>query len=43
MAKRNRRNKVGMRQKVCVRSIMTNREATEEWAQREGEPEESIR
>lgn len=30
-----------MRQKVCVRSMMTNREATEEWAQR-GEPEESI-
>ena len=33
-----------MRQEVCVRSIMTNREAAEEWAQREeGEPEESIR
>lgn len=32
-----------MRQKVCVRSMMTNREATEEWAQgEEGEPDESI-
>lgn len=32
-----------MRQEVCVRSTVTNRESTEEWAQREeGEPKKSL-